>query len=81
MEYTKGEWKAKKNALGTWTIHTDLEHIGQIDRHYNANLIAAAPDCHRELANLVERIDRGLAIGEVLDLKPARQALAKAEDK
>ncbi len=30
--YTEGEWKARRNALGTWTIQTDLEHIGQIYR-------------------------------------------------
>ena len=49
MEYTKGEWKAHKNALGTWTISTDLEHIGQIDRHFNAHRIVMAVNCHDDL--------------------------------
>jgi len=39
---TKGDWKAKMNALGTWTIYTNLEHIGQIDSHFNGDLIVTA---------------------------------------
>ena len=40
--YTKGEWKAVKNAVGTYTIQTEDARIGEIDRHFNARLIAAA---------------------------------------
>ncbi len=31
MNYTKGKWNTHKNALGTWTISTDYEYIGEID--------------------------------------------------
>ena len=48
-EYTKGEWKAVKNAVGTYTIQTDATRIGEIDRHFNARLIGAAPDCYEQL--------------------------------
>ena len=46
----------------------------------NANLIASAPDMYEALKNLVERIDEGLALGEELDIAPARQALSKADN-
>jgi hypothetical protein len=39
----------------------------------------AAPDMYEALKNLVNRVDRGLALGEKLDIEPARQAIAKAE--
>ena len=42
-------------------------------------VLISIPYCHKELTNLVERIDKGLALGEQLDLTPARQALAKAK--
>uniref|UniRef100_A0A6H1ZFR2 Uncharacterized protein n=1 Tax=viral metagenome TaxID=1070528 RepID=A0A6H1ZFR2_9ZZZZ len=36
-------------------------------------------DMYEALKNLVKRIDGGLALGEKLDVLPARDALAKAE--
>jgi len=44
MKYTK--WRAYKNALGTWSISTNVEPIAQVERHYNALLIAAAPELY-----------------------------------
>lgn len=41
----------------------------------------AAPVMLEALKNLVSRIDEGLAIGEALDLKPAREAIAEAGEK
>ncbi len=87
MEHTKGEWKLKRNALGTWTIQTDLEPIGQIDRHFNAHLISASPDLYEALRHtvisLVNRLDDtdNLTQQEELLLIEARQAIAKAEGK
>ena len=46
----------------------------------NARLIAASPLLYEALKDLVERIDEGLALGEKLDISPARQALSKVED-
>ena len=42
---------------------------------------AAAPAMYEALRNLTERIDTGLALGEKLDITPARQALALANSK
>ena len=41
-------------------------------------LHAAAEDMYEALENLVNRIDEGLALGESLDIMPARKALKKA---
>jgi hypothetical protein len=43
--------------------------------------IRASQDMYEALKNLIERIDKGLALGETADLSPARNALAKAEGK
>ena len=50
--YTKGEWKADKNWHGTYTIYTDDAHIADVDRHFNAQLIAAAPLLYEALKEL-----------------------------
>ena len=60
MEYTKGKWGARKNALGTWTIETDLEYIGQIDRHLNAERIVKAVNCHDDLVEALKEDNRAL---------------------
>ncbi len=49
MEYTRGRWATKKNALGTWTIYTIHTRIADVDRHFNALLIAAAPAMYEAL--------------------------------
>ncbi len=53
MGYTKGEWKVNKNWMGTWTIYTDEAHIADVDRHFNAKLIAAAPELYEACQELV----------------------------
>lgn len=76
--YTKGEWKTYKNALGQWAISTDTEPIAQVERHYNAQLIASAPDLY-EACKLALHY-----IGTSQDKKArviVEQALAKAEGK
>ncbi len=47
--YTKGKWEAKKNTLGEWYIWVNNVPIAQVDRHYNAHLIASAPAMHKAL--------------------------------
>ena len=42
MEYTEGKWEAIRNAVGTHIIQTEYARIGEIDRHFNANLIVTA---------------------------------------
>ena len=84
MEHTKGEWKTYRNALGQWAVSTDLEPIAQVDRHYNAHLIAAAPDMYealKELADIMEVVIEAPDVAQLdsFTLQPARQALAKAE--
>jgi len=41
----------------------------------------AAEDMYKALKAIVERHEQGLALGEELELEPARQALQKAEGK
>jgi len=91
MNYTKGEWRAYKNPLGTWSISTDNEPIAQVERHYNANLIAAAPDMHEVLQRIAVLLANPLTTRQEATLKLrliraideawqlARQVLAKAE--
>jgi len=58
MEYTKGEWKSKMDATGERIILVDndehLEVICREVRHYNMNLISAAPDMYEALKALVD---------------------------
>lgn len=83
MNYTKGEWKAQRNSTGTWTIQTEEEHIGDIDRHFNAHLIAAAPCCYEELKAIVndsERLGWSTFMSKIQDRIPQiKELLAKAE--
>ena len=85
--YTKGEWIADGcNVLcedGTVAVvydPFDSPHTTDTAKA-NAHLIAAAPEIYEALANIVQRLDKGLALGETLEMKPARRALAKAEGK
>ena len=83
MEYTEGEWKAKKNWMGTWTIYTDDAHIADVDRHFNAHLIAAAP-IGDELASAVidmefDTYDDSPELVKLLEI--ARKFKLKAEGK
>lgn len=82
MRYTKGEWKTYKNALGQWAVSTDNEPIAQVGRHYNAQLIAAAPDLYEALRTIVEalhanEIARAVRVAESNGVSE----LAKAEGK
>ena len=73
-----------KPALGCdYSDYVDLGHTGRShavpQTLANAHLIACSPRMYEALKNLVERHEQGLALGEALDLSPARQALAEAE--
>ena len=66
------------------------DKLVQSDTHFkNDQLVAVLdicdelglPDMYEALKNLVYRIDGGLALGEKLDVLPAREALTKAEGK
>lgn len=90
MDYTKGEWRHLYHAPGNtlqhglagYSIQTGKAAVAfNISKSADAFLIAAAPDMYEALKVLVDRIDQGLALGEALDIYPARQALAKAEGK
>lgn len=57
-----------------------VRYITQKETNANAHLIAAAPTFYQALKDIVERHEQGLALGETLELEPAREALAKAEE-
>jgi hypothetical protein len=90
-KWTKGEWKVDLES-GEITVNDSMvlgtifgaddylcceEDISE-ECKANAQLIASAPKLYEALENLVNRIDKGLALGEKLDVEPARKALAKA---
>uniref|UniRef100_A0A6M3LU75 Uncharacterized protein n=1 Tax=viral metagenome TaxID=1070528 RepID=A0A6M3LU75_9ZZZZ len=52
MEYTKGEWKAKRNALGSWTVATEDTYICRANRHFNAHFIAKSPRIYELLSKI-----------------------------
>jgi len=87
---TKGEWEVARDT--TYNTHTFV--IGgdgrvvantyfywrkEVECEANAHLIAAAPDMYETLKSIIERLEKGLSLGEKLELQPAREALAKAE--
>ena len=51
MEYTKDDWEAVKSPAGDWVIQGKNTGIliCREARHYNAHLIAAAPDLYEAL--------------------------------
>ena len=81
MEYTKGDWRAFKSLAGGWIIATENELIVREARHYNAHLIASAPELY-EACKLAEKL---LAIGVGAEPSPVllmiERAIAKAEGK
>lgn len=84
MEYTKGEWKTNRNMMGTWTIFTDDAHIADVDRHFNAHLIASAPDLYEACKSLAYmwREDTPAYHGQLQEAKEkVMKALAKVEGK
>jgi hypothetical protein len=73
MGYTKGEMTdSGLDSSGRAVLRLDPDLL---------NKLKAAPDMYEALINLVYRIDGGLALGEKLDVSPARIALTKAEGK
>jgi len=84
MEYTKGEWKAMKSPMGDWIICSPDELICREARHYNANLIAAAPDMYEALIQWLVYLDTTYP-KNMIEKKHAynlmEKALAKAEGK
>lgn len=78
--FTKGEWKVEVHQDHT-TVEADYFTVCADVSNDDANLIAAAPAMYKTLKVIVERHEQGLALGEKLELEPARQALAKVEGK
>uniref|UniRef100_A0A6M3KJJ9 Uncharacterized protein n=1 Tax=viral metagenome TaxID=1070528 RepID=A0A6M3KJJ9_9ZZZZ len=81
MNHTKGEWKARKSAVGDWVIETDGELICREARHYNAHLLAASPALYEAL-KLYQKHQagtRGHYCGKCHEA--INKALAKAEGK
>ena len=62
-------------------IPHDLQNKASLQAEANTHLITASPDIYEALKNIVERHEQGLALGEKMDLTPARKALAKTEGK
>ena len=88
MEYTKGNWKASKSPMGDWIISTEDTLICREVRHFNAHLIAAAPEMYEALKSWGELyamrpIDSGDDIQKILKRCwcKTEKALAKAEGK
>ena len=87
MEYTKGEWEANKSPMGDWVISTEDTLICRGARHFNANLIAAAPDLYEvgcEALNCINGIipaDLMSKSAKETAQKLLRKALTKAEGK
>jgi len=81
MNYSKGDWKTHKNALGQWIVFTDNELIAQVERHYNTKLITAAPDLYEALKEITEQFGLvdNLYTKDHRIISRAEQALAKAE--
>ena len=79
--FTKGEWTTRIGFIdcGDKVIADTFSgrKISVAESRANAQLIASAPDLYENLKNLVSRIDQGLALGQELDLKPAREALSR----
>ena len=44
MELTKGTWKKRRSATGSWVIDTDGDLIAKDIRECNADAIAAVPE-------------------------------------
>ncbi len=82
-DYTRGKWKANGNYFGTWTISTNGAHIADVDRHFNAYLIAAAPTIYESLKGLIDWLDNeNELVGDIYKIRSlARQSLLKAEGK
>jgi len=53
--------------------------MSKMGMELDRRLDEAKYDLYEALENLVERIDEGLALGERVDIEPARKALAKVE--
>jgi hypothetical protein len=91
--YTKGTWEAVNKFDDVYGIATDdfpaglfeLATVWSVkhDAKANAHLIAAAPDCHRELSGIVDAFERlgwSSFMAEMHHRLPqAKQALAKAD--
>lgn len=62
MEYTKGEWKARKSPTGDWIICSPDELICREARHWNAQLIASAPHMCGQLKTGVKALNEARKI-------------------
>ena len=54
--------------------------MSKMGQKFEDNLNSAKYDLYKALKNIVARHEKGLALGEELDLKPARDAIAKVEE-
>ena len=79
MELTKGTWKKRRSATGSWQVDTDNERIAEEIRQCNADAIAAVP----EMVEALEMYECYEEYGATKDawqivLPRLRTALAKA---
>ena len=84
MEYTEGDWKARETSLGDWSIYTegtDGRHIANVDRHFDAHLIAKAPKMAVLLRDILDAEKKGNYVELTGELKQRAQALAQADRK
>ena len=90
--YTKGEWDKQGNKItkfgqGIVAVCPSPNNGGVLEFVANAQLIAAAPEFHKELSNLVHQFRvvsemAGLSVNKIdIELEGANKALAKAESK
>jgi len=81
MNYTKGKWKVDKQGRDYPNMVIEPTSGRVIadcyDSEANAHLIASAPDMYEALREICRRYDED----GILDISPARKALAKAEGK
>jgi hypothetical protein len=70
--------KYKTTLACGWVVGIDYNNMANV---WYCPKHKAAPEMYQALKNIVERIEQGLALGENLEVLPARKALTKAEGK
>jgi len=92
MQFTKGEWEAKKSPMGDWVIFKDgdcVELICREVRHFNVSIIKTAPIMYEALKMLLAgiKVDEesflgwyGNPIPSSKAIKAGLTALAKVEE-
>ena len=87
MEHTKGEWKESRTLMEGRLIYAeneDYEIICSNVRHWNKDIIMAAPDLYRACKRAEQMLQYPQALSNEAknyELEDLRKALAKAEGK